>query len=343
MSNLSEVAGVRMGTSTPEPLTAWPLSRLNQAVRQRLLVAGRRTRTRDEYLEESAYFGTWFAASFGREGTLADLTMEMATRYLADAIGAAEWAGRAWTSETVGHHVAQLRAFAGHAATVAGLAANPLAGLRGPKRSGRRRGGDGLEDDEVVSVLRSIDGWRLGDLVDRALFLLGYEDGPRTSEYASLEVRDLRLAERNGQPLGWVLDLHRPAKGGAARILPLGVRVEEVLRELVGHRVGGPLFPSRDGKPLSADRIRDRLSELGERAGVRLNPQRMRRSASSWQATYGASSGHLDTVFGWQPDPGDVKSGHYIKPTLSQLLIAHQTQFSPLDRLEHRIGSLPLG
>jgi hypothetical protein len=103
------------------------------------------------------------------------------------------------------------------------------------------------------------------------------------------------------------------------------------------------LFPSRDGTSLSPERVGDRLSVLGKRCGVALSPQRLRRSAASWQSTYIASSGHLDTVFGWEPNPADVKAGHYIKPTLSQLLIAHQTQLSPLDRLELRVGPLPLG
>jgi hypothetical protein len=77
--------------------------------------------------------------------------------------------------------------------------------------------------------------------------------------------------------------------------------------------------------------VRDLVSEAGKRAGVELTPQRLRRTAASWQATYGAASGHLDTVFGWVPDPADVKSGHYVKPTRTQLLYAHQTRLSPLD------------
>jgi hypothetical protein len=43
-------------------------------------------------------------------------------------------------------------------------------------------------------------------------------------------------------------------------------------------------------------------------------------------------------VFGWAPNPGDVKSGHYVIPTIPQLLHAHQTRLSPLDRLELRVG-----
>ncbi|HET7180610.1 MAG TPA: tyrosine-type recombinase/integrase [Candidatus Limnocylindrales bacterium] len=270
--------------------------------------------------------------------------MEHADSYLADSIRRAEGSGSGWATDTTGHHVAQLRAFAGHAAAIAGLPANPLAGFKGPKRTRREdRTVDGLEDDEVIAVLDSLGGSTFRDVVDRGLFVLGFEDGPRRSEFAPMDVADFRLAERAGQPLGWVVDVRYPAKGGKPRTLPLGVRAEGALRDLVGRRASGPLFPSRDGTALSGERIGERLAALGDRAGVDLSPQRLRRSASSWQDAYGASSGHLDTVFGWQPNPIDVKSGHYIKPTLTQLLIAHQTQLSPLDRLEHRVGRLPLG
>jgi site-specific recombinase XerC len=329
---------------TPAGTAVWQLRRLEGAVDERLIVAGRRPRTRHEYREESRLFRAWWGERCGHEPTLEDLTLAHAGSFLADAMLRAEVAGRAWASDTVTHHVAQLRAFAGHAAAIAGAKGNPLAGLKGPKRTKQQeRTGDGLEDDEVLAVLTSIRTSTLGDLVDRALFVLGYEDGPRRSELAPMDVTDLRLAERNGQPLGWVVDVRRPAKGGRPRTLPLGIRAEEVLRQLVGRRTRGPLFPSRDGAALSPERIGERVAELGERAGVALSLQRLRRSAASWQSTYGASSGHLDTVFGWRPDPADVKSGHYIKPTLTQLLIAHQTQLSPLDRLEHRIGPLPIG
>jgi site-specific recombinase XerC len=322
----------------------WSLDRVVRVVEERLFVAGRRRRTRDEYLEESRLFRAWWTERSGREATLRDLTLEHAGGFIVASIGRAEASGNPWSADTIAHHVGQLRAFAGHAASIAGLTTNPLAGLKGPKRTGMEdRTGDGLEDDEVCAVLGTVGGSCLSDLVDRGLFVLGYEDGPRRSEYAPMNVTDFRLAVRNGQPLGWVVDVRRPAKGGRPRTLPLGIRAEEVLCELIGRRTSGPLFPSRDGTALSPERIGERLARLGQRAGVDLSPQRLRRSASSWQSTYGASSGQLDTVFGWQPNPADVKSGHYVKPTLTQLLIAHQTQLSPLDRLEHRIGPLPLG
>jgi integrase len=273
---------------------------------------------------------------------MADLTLVVADTYLADGMASAVERGRPWARDTQKHHVDQLRAFAGHAAMLAGLPSNPLASFAGPRRVTRvDRSGDGLDDAEMLAVLRGLDPGTLGGVVDLALVATGYEDGPRTSEYARADVEDVRVLVVNGQVLGPVLVIRHPAKGGPQRILPLGVRAEDAMRLVIGRRVSGPLFPSRRGDYLSEDAIRDRLGRVGKRVGIALTPQRLRRSASSWQGTYGASSGHLETVFGWAPNPGDVKSGHYVKPTPAQLLYAHQTRLSPLDRLELRVGTLP--
>src|SRR6185369_2581431 len=117
-----------------------------------------------------------------------------------------------------------------------------------------------------------------------------------------------------GRVLGPVVTIRHPAKKGPVRTLPLGKVAEDIIRAVVGNRTEGPLFPSRTGEYLSVDGIRDLVGRAGKRAGIELSPQRLRRSAASWQDAYGASSGHLDTVFGWVPNPADVKSGHYIKP-----------------------------
>jgi hypothetical protein len=154
-----------------------------------------------------------------------------------------------------------------------------------------------------------------------------------------LDVADLVTARAAGVELGPVIEVRESAKTSPRRILPLGVRAEDLLREAIAARTDGPLFPDRSGRRMTVRAMRDRLVRAGRRADIELNPQRLRRSASSWQGTYGASSGHLDTAFGWQPDPRDVKSAHYIKPTVPQLLHAHQARLSPLDRLEHRLVS----
>jgi site-specific recombinase XerC len=321
-----------------------PLAEVTPMVERHLVVNFAAKRTRAEYREEAEAFDTWFEFTYARASTLADLTVANADLYLVSSMTAADERGRPWAKDTVAHHVRQLRAFAGHVAAVFGLAANPLATLSGPPVTKRRnRVGDALEHHETMAVFANLKPGRGRDLVAAGLFTAGSEVGPRTSELARAEVSDFSMAAPFGTLLGPVLTIRHPAKNGPVRTLPLGRVAEDVLRAVIGNRADGPLFPSRTGDFLSVDGIRDLVGRAGDRVGLSLSPQRLRRSAASWQATYGALSGHLDTVFGWAPDPADVKSGHYIKPTLSQLLLAHQERLSPLDRLEHKMGRLPFG
>jgi integrase len=315
-----------------------------ETVERRLTVQCAAKRTHLEYREEAEAFGAWFRFASGEAPMLTHLTVATAERYLTDAMQAAQERGRPWAKDTVAHHVRQLRAFAGHAAAACGLPANLLASLAGPavtKRDGRV--GDALEYHETVALFGHLNAGIGRDLVAAGLLALGSEVGPRTSELGRAEVPDFTMAVLDGQILGPVVTIRHPAKNGPVRTLPLGRAAETVIRQVIGTRTDGPLFPSRTGAYLSVDGIRDLVSRAGKRAGIELSPQRLRRSAASWQSAYGASSGHLDTVFGWVPDPGDVKSGHYIKPTVSQLLHAHQERLSPLDRLERKMGRLPFG
>lgn len=306
-------------------------------VKSRLRVAGLRGRTIDEYLDEASTFDSWFFETRGRPAATSDVTVINVDRYVIALQDLAKARGRAWVPSTRSHHAGQMRAFAGHLAVVCGLPANPLSGMRAGKKSSRREA-DALSDQELLAVLGALDPRRAFDRVTGAIVALGYEAGPRTSELAAMDVADLATATRGGVDLGPIVKVTTPAKVDRERVLPLGIRADDMLRPVVGNRTSGPLFPARDGGWMTPDALQARLVRAGDRVGVRLNPQRLRRTAASWQAAYGASSGHLDTVFGWAPSPGDVKSGHYVIPTIPQLLHAHQTRLSPLDRLELRTG-----
>jgi integrase len=315
-----------------------------EMVERHLVIAFAAKRTCAEYREEAEAFGAWFEFTFAEAPTLAHLVVGAADRYIADSMLAADERGRPWAKDTVDHHVRQLRAFAGHAAAACGLATNPLASLSGPGATKRdERIGDALEYHETMAVFAGLNAGLGRDLVAAGLVALGSDVGPRTSELARAAVPDFGLAVVGGQVLGPIVMIRHPAKKGPVRTLPLGKAAEDVLRAVIGNRTEGPLFPSRTGAYLSVDGIRDLVGRAGRRAGIELSPQRLRRSAASWQDAYGASSGQLDTVFGWVPSPADVKSGHYIKPTLSQLLLAHRERLSPLDRLEHKMGRIPFG
>lgn len=339
------------------------------SVRARLTVAGKRERTIAEYLDEAEAFVGWFEETHGRSPEIVELTVVNVDLYILALMDSGRAMGRPWAVATKNHHVRQLRAFGGHLARLYSLPLSPLAGLSGGSNA-PRRGGDAISDEEILAAMSTLDPSVLNDQVTRAALALGYENGPRSSELTAFQVTDFAMASRGGVGLGPVITVTSPAKGGRKRILPLGVRAEEIIRELIGNRKHGPLFPSRRGDFLSVNALDDRLARAGarvkvqmngqrlsgldptagiqidtiavrddvERVGIELNPQRLRRSAASWQAAYGASSGHLDTVFGWLPDPADVKSGHYVIPTTEQLLYAHQSRLSPLDRLELRTG-----
>ena len=306
-------------------------------VNARLRVAALRQRTIDEYIDEASTFDAWFEGAHGAPAQVADLNVVNVDRFVIAVGGLDDGDWRSWSAGTVAHHVSQMRAFAGHLAVVCGLPANPLARIRaGQKR--RRREADALSDQEALAVLDALDQGRTFDIVTRAIVALGYEAGPRTSELATMDVADFAIAMSADIELGPVIRVTVPAKVDRERVLPLGVRAEDLIRPIIGKRKAGPLFPGRDGGWMAPRALQARLVRAGQRVGVRLNPQRLRRTAASWQAAYGASSGHLDTVFGWAPSPADVKSGHYIIPTIPQLLHAHQTRLSPLDRLELRTG-----
>jgi integrase len=310
------------------------------AVRNRIRVRGLRSRTAEEYLDEGHGFARWFADHLGRPAALADVTTVNVDSYIASGISRAEDRGRPWSLGTRDHHARQIRALGGHLAAAYGLPANPLAGLsvRVAKGDRRFREADAISDEEFLAILASLDPCDPSDLVTRAIVALGYEAGPRTSEHAKMRIEDFQLVHSAGQELGPVLHVMHPAKTSPKRVLPLGGRCEEVIATMIGARTSGPLFISRTGAALAVKNIQARLREAGRRARVELTAQRLRRSAASWQATYGATAAHLDTVFGWEPDPRDVKSAHYVRLNVVQLLHAHQSRLSPLDRLELRVG-----
>ena len=307
--------------------------------RARMLVLGLSENTVKNYVREAEWFGDWLAEQCGREPLLTDLNNANAYEFLLAKRDVFRGKGRDWARDTMEHYCGDLQAFGGHIEVACGLDTNPLAGLArtGASRTPRIRTGDALDDNKIIDVLGVLETGRSYDVVTRALFALGCEVGPRTSELVALDAKDFRYVSMNDTELGPVVEICSPAKGGRPRTVPLGAVAERFLLEAKGNRTAGPLFPGMDGERSTNSALSSRLRRAGKRVELALCPQRLRRSAASWQATYRASNGHLDTVFGWAPAPDDVKSGHYIIPTLAQLMYAHQRFFSPLDNVEARL------
>lgn len=298
-------------------------------------------RTTDDYRDAGRAFIDWFSRTFGHLPSVADLTVAAADQYLLDREALAARRGETWKPDTMAHYVRELRSAGKYVAKACGLAGNPLEAMTA-KSAGRGRSqpkADRISDSKIVEIFATLDPENPYNVVTRGIIALGLEDGPRTSELASLDVEDFSFAEFRGTDLGPVIHLRHPAKGGEERTLPLGVHADRYVLQAIGHRTSGPLFPGRDGDRSTPRALRDRVSRAGKRAGTVLHPQRLRRNADTWQATYGASKAQRNLIFGWAPSAEDVESGHYNVPDLEQLLYAHQTRHSPLDRLVLRLMS----
>ena len=300
-------------------------------------VGGLSEDTIKQYREEAKRVRAWLREELVREPLLSDLTVENVDQFLLAAAADAKWP---WARDTMEHYCGNLQAFAGHIGVACSLGTNPLAGLNsGSKRSTRTgpREGDGLDDADIVAVLDKLDPNRLYDVVTAAIFALGCEGGPRTSELIAIDVEDFQTVWAKGRELGPVIQILHPAKAGKPRMIPLGAMAEHFIRKAIGNRTSGPLFPKLNGERMSVSGCRGRLARAGGRAGIKLCPQRLRRSASSWQQTYRASDAQVNAVFGWKPDPRDVAAGHYTPPSPVQFLYGHQKYFSPLDNAEARL------
>lgn len=154
------------------------------------------------------------------------------------------------------------------------VAANPAAGVRGPKAP--RKLPQVLDVDEATQLVEVPVDAPLG-LRDRALLELFYSSGLRLSELVGLRWRDLDFDGGLVTVLG---------KGSRQRSVPVG---SHALRALTAWRTesGGtsatPVFPGRGGAPISARAVQLRLRLLAQRQGLfkRVHPHLLRHSFAS--------------------------------------------------------------
>jgi integrase/recombinase XerC len=154
------------------------------------------------------------------------------------------------------------------------LAVDPSAGLRGPRSP--RRLPQVLDADEMGQLVEvPVDG-PLG-LRDRAMLELFYSSGLRVSELCALRRADLDLAGGEVRVLG---------KGRKTRIVPVGRHAREALAAYLAQQpaaAAAPLFPGRDGGPITPRAVQKRVRELAARQGVwkRVHPHLLRHSFAS--------------------------------------------------------------
>lgn len=154
------------------------------------------------------------------------------------------------------------------------IAANPAAGLRAPKAP--RKLPQVLDPDEAIQLVEVPVDAPLG-LRDRALLELFYSSGLRLSELCALHWRDLDLEG------GFVTVL---GKGNRQRIVPVGSHAVRALLAWRDERKGdntAPVFPGRNGGPISQRAVQIRLKQIAQRQGLfkHVHPHMLRHSFAS--------------------------------------------------------------
>lgn len=152
---------------------------------------------------------------------------------------------------------------------------NPANGLRAPKSP--RKLPNVLDVDEA-NRLMEIDGDAPTDRRDRAMLELFYSSALRLSELCGLRWSALDLDDGLVRVDG---------KGGKTRVVPVGRKALAALhawREASSDAApSAPVFPGRNGQPISPRSVQHRMTQLAQRQGIfkRVHPHLLRHSCAS--------------------------------------------------------------
>lgn len=149
------------------------------------------------------------------------------------------------------------------------LAANPVDGVKAPKKS--KSLPKALGTDEAVSLVSEASGDAVSALADHAMFELLYSSGLRVSELVALDLRDFSdVAYRSS---AWIdleqAEVHVTGKGNKQRIVPVGGAALTAIKTWLEVR---PQLVKTDPRPLF-------LTARGTRMSVRLVQLRLKKHA----------------------------------------------------------------
>jgi integrase/recombinase XerD len=140
-----------------------------------------------------------------------------------------------------------------------------------------------LTRDEVTAVLAAPDRSTWSGRRDAVLFAVAYNTGARVSELIGLRVRDVLVNRQNA--------VHLHGKGRKQRVIPLWTSTATELRawlDRISPLPEVPVFPNRNGAPLTRSGVRDRLNRavtVAEQAcpslrGQHVSPHTLRHSTA---------------------------------------------------------------
>lgn len=185
--------------------------------------------------------------------------------------------GNGFSGRSLARMLSAWRGFYRYLARIHGYVGNPCAGIRAPKSP--KTLPRTLSPDEAAKLLEFSPSDTIS-LRNKAMFELFYSSGLRLAELVNLKPEDLNLLEGTARVAG---------KGGKTRIVPVGSKAAEVLREWIRQRVAlarpgeTALFLSRYGRQISRRSINQQLKLQALRQGVitDIHPHVLRHSFAS--------------------------------------------------------------
>ncbi len=219
---------------------------------------GRSPHTINQYRRHIGLLAAWIRER-GHCRVIERIDHELLAQFLSSAAARERSDGRTKRATTANALRTSLRTFFRYAHAGGYIRSNPahlirraICGLPPPR---------GLSDEETNRLLVALafDPCREARR-DHALFALMLGSGIRLGSALGLEVGDVDL-ERGELTL-------RRTKGAMPTTIPLARAVRDHLSAYLDGRAGGPVFPGRNGEPLSARHVQRRLVRWCQIAGI---------------------------------------------------------------------------
>ena len=186
---------------------------------------------------------------------------------------------RGLSGHTINCYARSLRVFFSWLVSEEVLDANPFERVKIPRAP--RKLMPTFSDSQLQCLIDSIPTKRTEGYRDYALIMTLLDTGMRVSELCHLRLPNLDLEEGMVKVLG---------KGNKERLIPIGKQVQRCLWRYVDRcrpEPAGPhcdfLFLTREGRPLTKDRVEGIVEHYGEKAGVsgvRCSPHTFRHTAA---------------------------------------------------------------
>ena len=209
---------------------------------------------------------------------------------------------------------------------------NPFARLKIPKAP--KKVIPIFTEEQLRRLFAVIDTTSLVGYRDYTIILILLDTGVRCSEITNLRLADVNLESRLLKVWG---------KGNKERLVPIGAKVQKALWKYLARHRPEPAMPrydhvflTRDGHPLTKDRLEAIIERYGEKAGItgiRLSPHTFRHTMAVTFLRNGGDVFSLQRILGHSQL--EVLRG-YVNLAQADIARVHQRN-SPADNLEFKI------